>query len=117
MRDTFEAMKNTKCDLLAYSIFTPYPGTETFELCKEQGLIGPDFDLSRYGHQSPENHFCVNIEPDRFRMLVSRIEKMVDKKNAGSRLRAVFSASTLRKIQMYGIGNSLRKSFKLLTGR
>jgi coproporphyrinogen III oxidase-like Fe-S oxidoreductase len=117
LRDTFEAMKKTKCDLLAYSIFTPYPGTETFDLCKEQGLIGPDFNLALYGHQSPANHFSIHIEAVRFRQLVDEIEKMADRKNALSRIRSVFSSSTIRKIQMYGIQQSLRKSIKLLMGR
>ena len=117
LRDTFEAMKKTKCDLLAYSIFTPYPGTETFDLCKEKGLIGPDFNLALYGHQSPANHFSIHIDAVRFRQLVDEIEKMADRKNALSRIRSVFSSSTIRKIQMYGIEQSLRKSIKLLMGK
>jgi uncharacterized radical SAM superfamily protein len=116
LRDTFEAMKKTKCDLLAYSIFTPYPGTETFDLCQEKGLIGPDFDLSLYGHQSPANHFC-GIDPVRFRHLVSEIEKMADRKNSRTRIKSILSLSTLKKIQMYGISESIRKSLKLFAGK
>lgn len=33
--DTVTAMRKVKCNLLTYSIFTPYPGTDSFELCKE----------------------------------------------------------------------------------
>jgi radical SAM superfamily enzyme YgiQ (UPF0313 family) len=116
LRDTFKAMKKTKCDLLAYSIFTPYPGTETFDLCKEKGLIGPDFDLSLYGHQSPANHFC-SIDAVRFRQLVSEIEKMADRKNSRARIKSILSLSTLKKIQMYGISESIRKSLKLIAGK
>jgi len=117
LRDTVAAMKKIKCDLLEYSIFTPNPGTETFELCKAQGLIGDDYNVSLYGHQSPANHFCMNIPFERFRVLVSEIEKMVDRKNTLNRIKMIFSLSTLKKIQMYGIWNSLQKGIKLLSNK
>lgn len=81
LRDTVRAMKASKSDVIIYSIFTPYPGTEAFELCKENGLISDDFDVSLYNHQSPLNNFCMNIPLERFREIVSEVEKQTDRKN------------------------------------
>lgn len=81
IRDTLEAIKRIECDKLIYSIFTPYPGTEAFALCRERGLIGDNFDLSRHCHQSPVNAFCSDLAPERFRSLSAEIEQIVSEKN------------------------------------
>lgn len=80
LADTVTAMKRVD-GMLSYSIFTPYPGTEAFEYCKSRGLIGDEYDTAVHNHQSPANCFCENIRPERFRQLVSRIERMVDRNN------------------------------------
>lgn len=114
--DTVRAMKKVMRDasLLVYSVFTPYPGTESFEYCRQHGLIGEDFDVSLYNHQSPANCFCTNIEPERFRQLVSEIERMVDRKNSYNRIREIFSLNTLKKIGQLGIRKSIRKGMQIL---
>lgn len=117
LRDTIVAMKRARSDVLTYSIFTPYPGTEAFELCREQGLIGDDYDVSLYNHQSPANHFCLNITPERFRVLVSKVEKSVDRRNWLNRMKGTFSFRTLERVQEYGIGVSLGKGWRLLVGK
>jgi hypothetical protein len=110
-------MKKCKCDKLIYSIFTPYPGTEAFEFCKENGLIGDDYDVSLYNHQSPANCFCININPERFRELVYKIEIMVDRKNSLNRIKQVFSLNTFRRIQEFGIGRSIQMGIKVFTNK
>jgi radical SAM superfamily enzyme YgiQ (UPF0313 family) len=117
LNDTVAAMKKTKCDALTYSIFTPYPGTEAFEFCKENGLIGDDYDISLYNHQSPANCFCINITPERFRVLASEIEKMVDRINSLNRIKQVFSLNTFKKIQKLGIGKSLKEGIRIFLGK
>ncbi len=117
LKDTVAAMKKIKCDHLFYSIFTPYPGTEAYELCREKGIIGDDFDISIYSHQSPANCFNLNITLERFRELASKIEKMVDRKNHLNRIKRIFSGHTLWKIQELGIGKSLKKGIKLSIGK
>ena len=101
LNDTVVAMKKIKCNTLIYSIFTPYPGTEAFEFCKENGLIDDNYDISLYNHKSPANCFCINITPERFRMLVSKIEKMVDRKNSLNRIKKVFSLNTFWRIKSW----------------
>lgn len=79
-------MRATKADEIVYSSFTPYPFSEAWELCREQGLIGEDYEMSLYHHQSPLNHFCPQISPERFRQLSRKIERLVDQWNARRKL-------------------------------
>ena len=90
LADTVAAMRRIKGQL-SYSIFTPYPGTEAFEYCKQRGLVSDDFDTSLHNHQSPANCFCEHIKPQRLRQLISPIERMVDRKNWPSPLRRVLT--------------------------
>jgi len=117
MRDTMAAMKKIEADQIVYSIFTPYPGTEAFELCKNMGLIGKDYDPSLYNHQSPANCFCVNMNAERFRALASEIERMVDRKNRLKRVEDVLSLDTIWRIQDEGILRALKKGLKIFLGR
>ena len=117
LSDTVAAMRKVKCDQMTYSIFTPFPGTESFELCKEYGLIDDGYDVSLYNLQSPANCFCKNIERERFRMLASRIEKMVDRKNSLSRIKRIFSKNTLYRIQELGILKSVQKGIRVFIRR
>lgn len=117
LRDTITAIKKVKCDSIVYSIFTPYPGTEAFELCKEKGLIGKDHDVSLYNHQSPLNNFCVNIPIKRFRMIVSELEKEIDRNTSVNKIKRMFSLNTFKRIQELGIGKSLKKGLKVFIGK
>jgi len=121
LKETMAAMKKTKSDFIVYSVFTPYPGTEAFKVCKENGSISNNYDISLYNHQSPANYFCVNIPREKFRMLLSKIEKMVDrinyhrrKKNSVLRLCRL---QTFRKVREQGLANSLQKGVRLLIGK
>lgn len=117
LNDTVKAIRKSKRGGIAYSIFTPYPGTESFEFCKENGLIDDNYDVSLYNHQSPRNCFCLNISPERFRTLASKLEKMVDRRNWLNRIKRIFSLETFRKIQDIGIRKSLLKGVKVLISK
>ena len=117
LNDTIAAMRKIECDQLIYSIFTPYPGTEAFEFCKENGLIDDDYDISLHNHQSPANCFCMNITPERFRQLVSKVEKTVDRRNRRNKIKRAFSLNTLWRIQELGVGRSLKRGLHILFGR
>ncbi len=111
---TREVIRKIRSDAVAYSIFTPYPGTELFALCQTNRTIPADFDLSLYNHQSPANYFCPAIPPARFRQLAAEVERMVDRKNNLARLRGLFSLTTLRKIKDGGLQRSSAKALSLL---
>lgn len=117
LKDTIYAMKKIKSDYLCYSIFTPYPGTEIFEYCRENGLIGDNYEAARFNHYSPANCFCMNLAPERFREIASKIEKMVDRKNWINHLKTNCSVGVFRKILRFGFSGSLRKGLKILLGK
>jgi len=117
LAETVQAIKSLTGTSIGYSIFTPYPGTEAFQLCKEQGLIGNKFDISLHNHQSPVNSFCLHIPPERFRMLASQIEKMVDRKNLVTRITDRISLRTIKRIRELGFKKSFQKGMKLLEGK
>jgi anaerobic magnesium-protoporphyrin IX monomethyl ester cyclase len=117
LRDTINVMKRVKCEFVIYSIFTPYPGTEAFDFCKEIGLIDNDFDVSLYNHQSPLNNFCLNIPQKRFRGIVNKVERQVDRRNYFNGLKKILSFNTIKKIQELGICKSLKNGLKVVTGK
>ena len=117
LHDTIVAMKKSKSSLIVYSIFTPYPGTEMFRFCKEKGLIGPDYDVALYNHQSPLNCFCMNFDLNRFREIVTRLERAIDRANAISRYRRLFSSHAYQKLKILGIHKSITRVSQLLLGR
>lgn len=117
LNETIKAIEKIDCDVLIYSIFTPYPGTEAFEFCRSKGLIPESYNVSLYNHQSPLNCFCMHIQPERFRMLVSKIERIVDRRNARNRVKRIFSRNTLWRIQELGAGKSLKRGIRLLFGK
>jgi len=101
LADTIKAIKNT-AGYVTYSIFTPYKGTDAYETSKTLGLIPEDFEASKYNHYSPANNFCKNISHERFREIVSEVEKTVDRKNVNYERKVAISRyypiNILRKI-------------------
>jgi radical SAM superfamily enzyme YgiQ (UPF0313 family) len=117
LNQTYMAMKKIPADQLVYSIFTPYPGTEMFDFCREKGLIGDDYDVSLHNHQSPASCFSLHMDRAGFRMLASRIERMVDRKNSLNRVRQLFSLSAFWRIRQLGLARALRKGARILLGK
>jgi len=114
LRDTISAIGRTRCDTVSYSIFTPYRGTEAFEVCRELGLVDDGFDLSLCNHQSPANNFCAEIPHERFRELVSDVERALDRKHARLRLRRALSPAGLRALRARGLAGNLDRALRLL---
>ncbi|MEO5328217.1 MAG: B12-binding domain-containing radical SAM protein [Magnetococcus sp. THC-1_WYH] len=85
MQATMAAMTRIGADRILLSVFTPYPGSELFERCRELKLIGADFDHSRFNHQSPENCFTAHIPPQQFRALVAKASQIAAKQNQSTR--------------------------------
>lgn len=117
LEDTFKAIKQLPSDVLILSLFTPYPGTQAFQFCTEHSLIGEEFDYSRYNHQSPGNYFCMNVSLDTFRKWVVKIEKYLDRRNALSRIKRIFSSITIMRMSELGLLKSLKKAIQLLQGK
>jgi anaerobic magnesium-protoporphyrin IX monomethyl ester cyclase len=117
LQDTITAMNNINSDLIVYSIFTPYPGTEAFELCKSYGLINDNHDVSLYNHHSPANNFCKNIPIDKFRSIVSKVEKQIDHTNFVKRVKRKFSLNIFYQVRELGLMRSFKQALKLFMGK
>ena len=85
LHDTRMAMETTDCEKIIYSLFTPYPGTEAFRLCRAEGLIPERYNPSLFGHQSPRNCFCLHLTPERFRTISHDLETLAAQKNRARR--------------------------------
>jgi anaerobic magnesium-protoporphyrin IX monomethyl ester cyclase len=109
LNDTFKAIKNIPCDNIIYSIFTPYPGTEIFDYCKQEGIIAEDYDVSLCNHQSPLNYFSPKIPREKFYALIRRMEKEIDRTNSYRKLKRIFSYEGYLKIRHKGLLKSLSR--------
>ena len=89
LQDTLAAIKRINADTIMLSIFTPYPGSELFQVCKELGVVDDDFDITIYNHQSPENCFTAFIPPERFKELVRQVVSVVRARNRRGRWRRI----------------------------
>ena len=81
LRKTYRVMQTVPADKLIFSLFTPYPGTEVFDLCRSRGLIQDGFDPSLHHHQSPLNCFCSSLKLERFRDLAGEMEEYAVERN------------------------------------
>lgn len=109
LNDTFKAIKNIPCDNIIYSIFTPYPGTELFNYCKQEGIIPENFDVAMCNHQSPINYFSPKIPREKFFTLVRHMEREIDRLNSYKKLKRIFSYESYLKIRHKGILKSLSR--------
>ena len=57
LMQSVNAMKDIKPDHAIWSILTPYPGTEIWDLARKQGLVSLDTDWARFFHHSSRNIF------------------------------------------------------------
>jgi anaerobic magnesium-protoporphyrin IX monomethyl ester cyclase len=117
MQDTARAMRACKPDEVGYSIFTPYPGTEAFEQCRQMGIVDDSFDVSLYNHQSPANHFCPNIPLARFRELSSEMERLAFRIAWRTQIKQKVSLGSARKLWELGPKESFRRAMAALTWR
>jgi radical SAM superfamily enzyme YgiQ (UPF0313 family) len=123
LNDTLAAMGKASADKIVYNIFTPYPGTEAFDLCKGYGLIREGHDPSLHYHQSPANCFCMNMSCSEFGAIARGIEVIVERYNRVRRIRMLFLSSPasmalsfVRKIQKDGVAHAFRVAATLLRG-
>ena len=80
-KQTMDFIPKLRPDSVIFSIFTPYPGSDLYYECKDEGIISGDFDLALYNHQSPLNCFTKHIPKERFYELRKKAFKFVDKYN------------------------------------
>ena len=91
-KQTMDFIPELNPDGIIFSIFTPYPGSDIYNECKEKGIIEGDFDLVLYNHQSPLNCFTKNIPKERFYELRQKAFKFVDDYNNKAKFRRGISS-------------------------
>jgi len=69
---------------ITISFFTPYKGTDLYDEVRAMGLIGDNYDMALFSHQSPHNYFCPNIPRDRYNEIKNIITKDIDNYNKES---------------------------------
>lgn len=117
LEDTRAAIRRISSDEILFSIYTPYPGTENFDICRDNGLIDESYDVALYNHQSPENCFTANIPRDRFRELVIEMAAEVDQINRNRkamRRRAELWASGKKALREQGLVYTLGKTLRVI---
>lgn len=85
MLATLRIMKQLQCRSIILSIFTPYPGTELYNVTKEMGFLSETTDWEKYSHQSAENNFNKNVSPEEYRKILAEAVRIADRKNISFR--------------------------------
>jgi radical SAM superfamily enzyme YgiQ (UPF0313 family) len=106
---TERAMKRCGADAIVLSLFTPYPGTEAWDLCREQGTIDADFEPSLHNHQSAERVFSPHLDAAEYRRTADRLGCWADRYNARRRVGRLFSRRTLRRARELGLRGAMRR--------
>jgi radical SAM superfamily enzyme YgiQ (UPF0313 family) len=115
LQNTREAIKKIG-GYIWFNTFSPFPGTELFEYCKNNGLIDETYDTSLLTYHNLDS-YCKNISPQRFKEIVSEMMKEVDRKNSLNRIKRVFSSNTLWRIKELGIKNALKKGLRIFLSK
>jgi hypothetical protein len=84
MRESVALARRARADYIIYSIVTPYPGTELFEVCTEMGLIDAGVlagDFRELYHQSPRTCYIPGMTLADFGTIARSIERELDRYN------------------------------------
>ncbi|MFH1063133.1 MAG: radical SAM protein [Candidatus Omnitrophota bacterium] len=76
IKQTVDFMQELDPQFAVYSIATPYPGTELFEIYKQQGLIPKNINWSTFFHQSPEMFLSSKLPKDRLKDIIVNTERI-----------------------------------------
>ena len=78
MRKSFEFMKKLGAQNICFSKATPYPGTELYEQCVNEGLLDSKLDWSLFFHQSDAIHIMKHLSREEYHRIAAQISREVD---------------------------------------
>jgi radical SAM superfamily enzyme YgiQ (UPF0313 family) len=78
---TIDLMRELKPNYATFSVFTPYPGTELWEILLKNGFVSMNMDWHRYSHQSRTNNFTGTIDDAVFENAVNEVSRIFDAGN------------------------------------
>lgn len=79
--ETAEFIRELTPDTMNLCTFTPYYGTELYDVCVSKGLLPKTHDISIYeniGHHNKENYFCLDIPKERYYELEMMMMELAD---------------------------------------
>ena len=88
---TLNFLKVINPNYAIYSIVTPYPGTELFDLCKEKNILPDDIRWDVFNHQSPYMFLSERYSTEKAREIIERVEMVFDEHNKNARRDFLFS--------------------------
>ena len=77
--DTMEYFKKIRPPNASVSLFTPYPGTELFQVAKSYGLVDESADWSNFSHSGAENNFTKDLTKAELDGLFTEFEALIRK--------------------------------------
>lgn len=78
---TMSLMRQIDPDNAVYSIATPYPGTELFEIVRKEGLMPMNMDWSFFFHQSPTMFLTKNFSRDEVTRIIEETQEIFESHN------------------------------------
>jgi anaerobic magnesium-protoporphyrin IX monomethyl ester cyclase len=81
MKMTIDLMKELKPNYATLSVFTPYPGTELWDMLLQKGCVNTTMDWHRYNHQSRTNNFTGIVTDAQFQEILDEASRAFDANN------------------------------------
>jgi len=85
VKKTVSFMRQLDPDQAMYSITTPYPGTELFDMVQSEGVVPSSVDWSTFYHQSPEMFYSNKVSRNEASSLINMTEHIFDEHNRRKR--------------------------------
>jgi len=92
---TKELLKELDPPWAGCSIFTPYPGTELYDICNEMGLIPQNIDWSNFSHQSLYSNFSGTMSSSEFKEVAEETLRFFESHNG--RMRSLIARAKSRR--------------------
>lgn len=78
---TVSLMNELDPRVAVFSVVTPYPGTELYDICRSEGLIPENIDWSTFFHQSPDMYLTKNLTKEETSKIIEEVEKTFEMHN------------------------------------
>ncbi len=79
--NTVSIMRELDPQAAILSVFTPYPGTELYDVCASEGLLVENMDWSTFFHQSPDMYLTKNLTKEETSKIIKEVEKIFEEHN------------------------------------
>jgi len=108
MLETIKFVISLKPGVIVFSIATPYPNTELYDISSKMGVLPTKINWEEFFHQSP-NIILTKMDKKKFYEVVDKIEYMINEYNRKARLHKVRNPRYILKIM-----KRFRKNPKML---